>query len=64
MRSGNCEMEGGGGEMVNLALGAGEVVSLTPAGREVGFLKCKAKHIFFSFVCIDTISGWRGSDGQ
>ena len=39
MRSGNCEMEGGGGEMVNLALGAGEVVSLTPAGREVRFLK-------------------------
>ena len=39
MRSGNCEMEGGGGEMVNLALGGGEVVSLTPAGREVRFLK-------------------------
>ena len=39
MRSGNCEMDDGGGEMVNLALGAGEVVSLTPAGREVRFWK-------------------------
>ena len=33
------EMDGGGGDMVNLALGAGEVVSLTPSGREVRFLK-------------------------
>ena len=28
-------MEGGRGEIVNLALGAGEVVSLTPAGGQV-----------------------------
>ena len=37
-------MDDGGGEMVNLALGAGEVVSLAPSGREVRFFKSAKLH--------------------
>ena len=62
-------MDDGGGEMVNLALGAGEVVSLTPSGREVCVLKSEkpGKCIEFLYQTGDwnhTISEWRGSDGQ